>query len=136
MNLYWSGKLVAGADGFGDGWPGRGGSAQAPSPTSSGREIFAPTAAGAPAGGLPRVRAAAQWVGQRGDEGRGTNAQGFDSDEILITLPEALPRDFTLEFDIVPKQCCNPEDLAFEGTATLSQSSGRRACSGIRMFRV
>ena len=44
--------------------------------------------------------------------------------EILITLPEALPRDFTIEFDIIPKQCCNPEDLAFEGKATLSQSSG------------
>jgi len=43
--------------------------------------------------------------------------------EFLVTLPEVLPEDFTIEFDFIPKQCCNPEDLAFEGTATLSRSS-------------
>lgn len=39
----------------------------------------------------------------------------------LVQLPSALPSDFTLEFDIVPKMCCNPEDLGFEGTATINQ---------------
>jgi neutral ceramidase len=39
----------------------------------------------------------------------------------LVQLPSALPADFTLEFDIVPKMCCNPEDLAFEGTPTINQ---------------
>ena len=29
----------------------------------------------------------------------------------LITLPQPLPQDFTLEFDLVPKACCNPADL-------------------------
>ena len=39
----------------------------------------------------------------------------------LLQLPSVLPADFTLEFDIVPKMCCNPEDLTFEGTATINQ---------------
>ena len=29
----------------------------------------------------------------------------------LIMLPQPLPQDFTLEFDLVPKACCNPADL-------------------------
>src|SRR5260221_9531168 len=41
--------------------------------------------------------------------------------EFLITLPEVLPQDFTLEFDFIPKGCCNPEDLAFEGTPKINQ---------------
>lgn len=43
--------------------------------------------------------------------------------EFLITLPEFLPEAFTLEFALVPKQCCNPEDLAFEGTRTINQGA-------------
>jgi hypothetical protein len=43
--------------------------------------------------------------------------------EFRITLPEALPEDFTLEFDLMPKECCNPEDLAFEGTPAMSRST-------------
>lgn len=43
--------------------------------------------------------------------------------EFLINLPEALPTDFTLEFEITPKACCNPADLMFEGTATMSRSA-------------
>jgi hypothetical protein len=34
----------------------------------------------------------------------------------LVRLPEVLPADFTLEFEIAAKKCCNPEDLMFEGT--------------------
>jgi hypothetical protein len=36
--------------------------------------------------------------------------------DFLIRLPEVLPADFTIEFDIAAKKCCNPEDLMFEGT--------------------
>jgi hypothetical protein len=43
--------------------------------------------------------------------------------EFLLTLPEALPSAFTLEFDLVPRAIGSAEDLAFEGTATLSESS-------------
>ncbi len=38
--------------------------------------------------------------------------------EFLITLPQALPSDFTLEVDLIPKSCCNPEDFMLEGTPT------------------
>lgn len=38
--------------------------------------------------------------------------------EFVVALPQALPTNFTLEFDLVPKACCNPEDLALEGTPT------------------
>jgi hypothetical protein len=43
--------------------------------------------------------------------------------QFLITLPQALPRDFSLEFDIVPKASGNPEDLSFEGTPTINQGT-------------
>jgi len=41
-----------------------------------------------------------------------------DPAEFLIPLPEIMPLDFTLEFDLVPKACCNPSDLVFEGTGS------------------
>ena len=44
--------------------------------------------------------------------------------EFVITLPQVLPPDFTLEFEIVPKACCNPQDLSFEGTPTINQGTG------------
>ncbi|HSE53168.1 MAG TPA: hypothetical protein VLB00_13325, partial [Gemmatimonadales bacterium] len=39
----------------------------------------------------------------------------------LITLPQVLPQDFTVEFALVPKACCNPHDLSIEGTRTINQ---------------
>src|SRR5688500_11899369 len=46
--------------------------------------------------------------------------------EFVITLPpgEVLPADFTLEFDLVPKPCCAPQDLSFEGTPLINQGAG------------
>ena len=44
--------------------------------------------------------------------------------EFLITLSQVLPRDFTLEFDLVPKMGSNPQDLSFEGTPTINQGTG------------
>lgn len=46
-----------------------------------------------------------------------------DRTTFLINLPERLPNDFTLEFDLIPKACCQPEDIAFEGTPTINQGS-------------
>jgi len=43
--------------------------------------------------------------------------------EFLITLPQVLPSDFTLEFDLVPKAGSNPQDLSFEGTSTINQGA-------------
>lgn len=42
--------------------------------------------------------------------------------ELRIQLPEALPDAFTLEFEIIPKACCGPEDLSFDGTVSSSRS--------------
>jgi len=39
-----------------------------------------------------------------------------DPAEFLIALPEVLPQDFTVEFALVPKKCCAPQDLVFEGS--------------------
>lgn len=39
----------------------------------------------------------------------------------LVSFTERLPEHFTLEFDITAKACCQPEDLAFEGTAEINQ---------------
>ena len=105
------------------GWAA-GGSAQTPAITANGREIFSLNAAGAATGGIPaglRLLSGSVTVATR-DGARMLKAS--TPTEFLIALPEALPQDFTLEFDIVPKQCCNPEDLAVEGTPTLSRSSG------------
>jgi len=44
--------------------------------------------------------------------------------EFLITLPQVLPRDFTVEFDLVPKLGSNPQDISFEGTPTIDQGTG------------
>jgi hypothetical protein len=44
-----------------------------------------------------------------------------DQAQLLIEFADELPQDFTLEFDLVPKLNCNPEDLSFEGTAEIDQ---------------
>jgi hypothetical protein len=44
--------------------------------------------------------------------------------QFLIILPRALPERFVLEFELVPKACCNPADLSFEGTPAINQGPG------------
>lgn len=39
----------------------------------------------------------------------------------LITLPQPLPQDFTVEATLIPKVEANPEDIAFEGTPVINQ---------------
>ena len=41
--------------------------------------------------------------------------------EFLITLPQPLPQDFTVELQIIPKGCCAPDDIMLEGTATMDR---------------
>jgi hypothetical protein len=41
--------------------------------------------------------------------------------EFLITLPQPLPADFTLELDLIPKGCCAPDDIMLEGTPTMNR---------------
>src|SRR4029450_10375016 len=42
--------------------------------------------------------------------------------ELLFNLKENLPDAFTIEFEIIPKKCCNPNDLMFEGTPAIGRS--------------
>ena len=41
--------------------------------------------------------------------------------EFVITLPQVLPQDFTLEFDLIPKAGGPPPDLSLEGTPRINQ---------------
>src|ERR1043166_8986736 len=41
--------------------------------------------------------------------------------EFLITLPQVLPADFTIELEVIPKGCCAPDDIMLEGTATMNR---------------
>ena len=42
-----------------------------------------------------------------------------------VNLPEVLPENFTLEFDLIPKECCSGEDLAFEATLSADNTFAR-----------
>jgi len=46
-----------------------------------------------------------------------------ENSEFLITLSRSLPQNFTIEVDLVPKECCPPPDLTLEGTATVNQGA-------------
>lgn len=46
-----------------------------------------------------------------------------EQSEFLISLSRPLPQSFTIEVDIVPKDCCPPPDLTLEGTATINQGT-------------
>lgn len=50
--------------------------------------------------------------------------RALEKSEFLITLPGGLPPSFTIEVDIVPKECCPPPDLTLEGTARINQGVG------------
>ena len=44
--------------------------------------------------------------------------------EVLVSLLEPLPQDFTVEVDLVPKESGPPPDLTLEGTAAIDQGTG------------
>ena len=92
-------------------------------PPTGGRDLVAMTFAATPIGsfpvGLEKVAGAMEVVMKDGQPMlRATERSTF-----RINLPEVLPQDFTLEFDLVPKTCCQPEDIAFEGTAVINQGN-------------
>ena len=88
------------------------------------REIFSLTTGRIPRSGLPAGITLLNGSVAGAERDGMTMLKASTPTEFLVALPEVLPQDFTLEFDIVPKQCCNPEDLMVEGTATMSRSSG------------
>src|SRR5687768_3803746 len=52
--------------------------------------------------------------------------------EFVITLPpgEVLPADFTLEFDLVPKPCCNPRISPSRGPTPSTRAPAPPTSSG------
>lgn len=89
--------------------------------TSSGfvpgtRTIFELNLAGTPVGEFPQgVKAKLGNMTVVEKDGK-PMLRASSPSEILIPLPEVLPQDFTVEFALVPKKCCAPQDLAFEGS--------------------
>jgi hypothetical protein len=87
------------------------------------RELFSVDFAAEPLGEFPRRLKLLQGNMEMVMKDGIPMLKASDRAAFLINLPEVLPQDFTLEFDIVPKSCCQPEDLAFEGTPAISQSA-------------
>ncbi len=58
------------------------------------------------------------------DHPQGRMLRASSRSTLVLSLPSTLLRDFTLEFDLVPKECCQPEDLAIEGSGTLIPNQG------------
>ena len=86
------------------------------------RQIYTLDLSSAPAGSLPKdvslLRGKAEVVTKDGSP----MLRATEPAEVLIRLPEVLPQAFTLEFDLIPKSCCAPEDIGFEGTPAIARS--------------
>jgi hypothetical protein len=86
------------------------------------REIFALDLSSTPLGTFPRVldslRGKMSVVMKDGVR----MLKAAEPSEFVVKLSENLPDAFTIEFEITPKACCNPEDLSFEGTRAISRS--------------
>ena len=105
-------------------WPIHSGQAQTGAGTfvAGSRTLFTLDLASAPAGGMPKGvtlrRGKATVVTKDGSP----MLKASEPTELLVTLPEALPDGFTIEFEVIPKACCNPEDISFEGTRRIARS--------------
>ncbi len=88
-----------------------------------GRDIVNLDFAGTPIGELPKGLRLLQGNLEVVDKDGVHMLRASSPSEFVIQLPEALPRDFTVEFELIPKACCNPEDLMLEGVISGSRSS-------------
>jgi hypothetical protein len=100
---------------------GETGRAQTPAFVPGGREIFSLDLKSVAAGALPKNVSLLQGKVALVTKDGVPMIRVNEPTEFLITLPEALPTAFTLEFDIIAKACCNPSDLEFEGTPTINR---------------
>jgi hypothetical protein len=89
---------------------------QVPSRYTTGREIllldFAKTAVGDFPSGLKTLNGTMDVV----EKGGMHMLRASSESQVLVQLPQVLPDDVTVELDIVPKECCAPDDIAIEGT--------------------
>jgi hypothetical protein len=99
-------------------------SSQGPVPLAPGKTLFQLDLSGTPIGEFPKsVR---QLSGQMTVVSLGGKLmlKATANSEFLVTLPQLLPADFTIEFDIVPKAGGPQQDLSFEGTSKIDQGTG------------
>jgi hypothetical protein len=85
------------------------------------RELFSVNFAAEPLGEFPKSLRLRQGTMDMVEFDGQRMLKASDRSMFLVRLPEVMPEDFTLEFDLVPKECCSPEDLAFEGTLEINQ---------------
>ena len=85
------------------------------------RELFSINFAAEPLGEFPKSLRLRQGTMDMVEKDGQRMLKASDRSEFLVRLPEVMPEDFTIEFDLVPKECCMPQDLSFEGTLEINQ---------------
>ena len=89
--------------------------------TAGSRELFSLNFAAEPLGEFPKTLRLLQGTMDMVEKDGQRMLKASDRSEFLINLKEVMPADFTIEFDLVPKECCAPQDLSFEGTRAIDQ---------------
>ena len=92
--------------------------------TIGGRDIVNMTFAGTPVGELPVGLKLLSGMVDVVDVGGVHMLRASTESELELPLPENLPPDFSVEVEFIPKQCCNPQDLAIEGTSVGHSNAG------------
>jgi hypothetical protein len=87
------------------------------------RDILVLNFATMSAGALPVSTGSLELVDKAGS--RMLRASGASSFRVSLPQGTVLPENFTLEFDVIPKECCSSEDLAFQGTLTADNTFAR-----------
>lgn len=87
------------------------------------RTIFDLNLAAEPLGGFPRRLSLQKGNVEVVAKNGAPMLKASMESEFLITLPEPLPQDFTLELELIPKACCNPDDLMLEGTPSRNRGA-------------
>ncbi|HJR36392.1 MAG TPA: hypothetical protein VJ817_15655, partial [Gemmatimonadales bacterium] len=103
-----------------------GGVAAQPSVPQAGTTLFVLDLAGTPVGEIPATIKQLTGILEVVLKNGVPMLKASAASEFRITLPQGLPQDFTLEFELIPKACqgCAPQDLSFEGMREINQGAG------------
>jgi neutral ceramidase len=86
-----------------------------------GQELFTLDLAGTPIGGFPSALRQVSGTMEVVTKDGLPMLRASEPSEFLVTLASQLPQSFTIEVDLVPKECCPPPDLTLEGTIAIDQ---------------
>ena len=89
--------------------------------TVGGRDLLVLDFAGTAGGDFPSTIQSLGGVMNVVDRGGIHMLRASAVSSFLITLPQPLPRDFTVEATLIPKVEAKPEDIAYEGTPVINQ---------------